>query len=400
MKFSYHTARIAENTLKKFSKKLNPYIQKLEEIAQTPQYYLPESFINLPFDAAQLEKIAALKTTLQTPNLKYILVIGMGGSSLGTKAIYTALQSSISELRKYPKMIFVDTLNPNFSQELQKLLATIGTPEEILINAISKSGETLEVKTNLKFILNYIPNCKDRLIITTAKNSPLWKEYQTQKVPLLEIPSTIGGRYSALSAVGLFPLLMANIDILQLLEGAMKARKNSLEKDPLKNMAVISAITTYLNYKHKKTIAVNLFFDKRLETLGKWYAQLLAESLGKKGKGITPLTSMGPEDLHSTQQLYVGGPKDKFFTIIKTAQKESDFVTKTYTAIINSVEENYKAREIPFTEIELFDISPHTLGEFMQFKMFEILFLAKLLNVNPFDQPNVEEYKKKVIIPA
>ncbi|KKU57245.1 MAG: Glucose-6-phosphate isomerase, partial [candidate division WWE3 bacterium GW2011_GWB1_47_11] len=198
--------------------------------------------------------------------------------------------------------------------------------------------------------------------------------------------------FSVFTAVGLFPLLCANINVVSLLEGAMEIRRLALDEDPKRNTVAMSAIATFLNSRNGKDITNTFLFGPRLESLGKWNIQLIAETLGKEGKGITPTVSIGSNDLHTTYQLYMDGPKDKFFTFVNTHKQDGGVADAIYKAVKGSFAEN----GLPFVELLLDDITEKELGAFMQFKMMEVLYLAKLMGVSPFGQPEVEKYKKAV----
>ena len=199
-------------------------------------------------------------------------------------------------------------------------------------------------------------------------------------------------------------------------------RNICIENDLDQNPALIPATLLFLNLKAQKTINDNFFFAPQLESLGKWYRQLMGESIGKEndidGKtirsGINPTVSIGSTDLHSMGQLYLGGPADKFTTFI-WARNHEDAVSlpknplmpelvpnlhgksaqQIMEAILEGTKTAYSKQEIPYMEIVLAEISAYTLGEFLQFKMIEMMYLGKLMNVNTFDQPNVELYKQE-----
>lgn len=333
-----------------------------------------ESFARLPRDEKTLRETEAAAKKVVAPSLRHILLIGIGGSNLGAKAIYDALYGAFDALEtaRFPKMLFADTVDPEYGNRLQKFLNG-ARPEELLAIAVSKSGATMESVENLK-----LAPAGASIVFITNRGSVWWKEAETRGALCLEIPKDVEGRFSVFSAAGLFPLRSAGIDITALREGA--ARVAPVDALP-------SAATLYLHYRNGKNIHDTFFFHPELESLGKWYRQLLAETCGKDGKGITPTTSVGTTDLHSVGQLYLGGPHDKVTTFVTT--KTSHEVS----AIYEGVKKTYLNHGIPFMEAVLPDLSPRSLGAFMQFKMYEVVFLAKLLGVNPLDQPDVEVYK-------
>ncbi|MFO0780969.1 MAG: hypothetical protein U0519_03745 [Candidatus Gracilibacteria bacterium] len=228
------------------------------------------------------------------------------------------------------------------------------------------------------------------------------------------------GRHSVLSPVGLFPLAAAGIDIENLCEGAAVMRKNCIENDQEENPAMVSASVLFLNAKEGKTINDNFFFAPQLESLGKWYRQLMGESIGKETDregqtvhcGITPTVSLGSTDLHSVGQLYLGGPLDKITTFVWARNVANPMAVPTeqvteglvdnlknqsagniMAAILEGTKTAYSKKKLPYMEVVLPEISAFALGEYLQYKMIEMMYLGKLFNVNTFDQPNVELYK-------
>lgn len=417
MQFKYvDTCQIYENEISFIAKRVAPHIKHFQKISTDKDYSSEESFINLPFDEKNLKQAVALKEKLVSPRLKYIIDIGIGGSNLGTKAVYDALDGffDIIEPQRFPKIIFADTNDPVFLSKLQRFLnKSVVKPEEVIFNVVSKSGKTTETIVNLEILSEGTKFYKERVVVTTVFKTKLWDAAEEINIALLPIPKNISGRFSVLTTVGLFPLLCAGIDVAELIEGAMTAIQKGLEDDIFKNISALSAIITYLNFQNGKTINDSLFFHPELESLGKWYRQLMAESIGKRGTGITPTVSIGSTDLHSMAQLYLGGPRDKFFTLVSTEETRENAVVprallfdladeiknksakEVMDAILSAVRTSFKKRGIPFAEVVLKNLSPKSLGHFMQFKMLEVVYLARLLNVDPFDQPNVEEYKEE-----
>jgi len=424
-----NSARIEESTLKETAKKLEEYRGYLSQIMGIKVYDAPECSINLPVDQDLMAVVKVIKKSKVTKALKYIIVIGIGGSNLGTKAVYDALFGAFDPIEpmRFPKMIFLETCDPQYLERFSDFLKNqIKNPEEILINLISKSGTTTETVANFEIIAAVFNEkfgdeaLHDRLVITTDENSKLWNLAKSKNITTLHLPHDVGGRYSVLSPVGLFPLAAAGIDIESLCEGAATMRKNCIENDLETNPALISAALLFLQAQAGKTINDNFFFAPQLESLGKWYRQLLGESIGKEqdadGKtvhdGITPTVSIGSTDLHSVGQLYLGGPLDKCTTFISVKivpnpmhlpkeQFTDNLVEKLANtsaqnimeAILEGTKMAYSKKELPFMEIVMPEISPFALGEYLQFKMIEMMYLGKLMNVETFNQPNVELYK-------
>ncbi len=436
MLFHYQSSCLLE---KKFINatfsQLSDYLAHLNKVAESGSYNFPESSINLPADENLLQTVIETAKRFGGKKIKYIIDIGIGGSNLGTKAIYDALVGFYDNLEvgRYPKIFFADTTNPVFLSKLVCLIESqVQSPEEIVVNAISKSGGTTETTANMEIILQAVRNKfgndgLKRVVVTSGEGSKFWQGAKSNGVETLALPDTVGGRYSVFSTVGLFPLAVAGFDITALLEGALSVRAQCLLKEVEKNPAIMSAIFLYVHAKEGRVINDNFVFNQELESVGKWYRQLMGESIGKEhdldGKvvhaGITPTVSVGSTDLHSVGQLYLGGPRDKTTTFISAAKNSADvqipssplmpgLVDSIYgknasdimRAILTGVKEAYKKQRLPFVEVQLEEISEYSLGEFLQYKMIEMMYLGKLLNVNTFDQPHVELYKietKKVL---
>lgn len=397
MKFS-HSSLIAEEKIAEAVGNLAFYIKNLKSVAEARNYDFDESSINLPFDGELLEKIKKIKKEKVSRDLKYIVLIGIGGSNLGAKAIYDAIFGcfDILEPRRFPKMIFLDAIDPEFNAKFKIFLKNeVKKTEEILIVIVSKSGETLETKINDELVANVFSKhfgkkAEDRFVVITDFKSKLWRETEEKKSAVLEIPKRVGGRYSIFSSAGLFPLAVCGVDIKKLQDGAKETLKEY-------DSPALSAAIIFLNYQAGKTINDNFFFHPEMESLGKWTRQLMAESLGKDEKGITPTVSIGTTDLHGVFQLNISGPKNKFTTFIRSEKSKGDKKSaEAMKTVFESVKIAYNKNKLPFSEIVLDDVSENSLGRLTQFKMIETMFLAKFFEVNAFNQPSVEEYKKFV----
>jgi glucose-6-phosphate isomerase len=418
------TAKLDPKTYHTLCERTTAFRDALQQAKTDPKYALHEGFARIPFDASIEKEVHELVRALCTPRLKYIFVIGIGGSNLGTKAIYDALKGhfDIYHPDRFPKIIFLDTIDPKHGDEIASFVESIAHPEEYLVHLISKSGTTTESIANFEFLFSHLikvlPSARERVVITAAKNSPLWTAAEEKDIARLSIPETLGGRFSVFSPVGLFPLAAAGIDITALLEGARAATELCLS-DAEDCPATLSAAALATYIEQGLPLYISFFFNPALESLGKWYQQLVAESVGKEHDlnhntvrtGIMPLVAIGSNDLHSVAQLLFGGPQntctqfvyanttdsatvpqDTFFGDIDPQIKGRSF-KEIIEAILNGVQTAYNEHDLPYFQIELETISPHTLGMFMQYKMIEIYYLGKLLDIDPFDQPNVESYK-------
>lgn len=435
MKLSFKTSEaINPDSVFATANKLISYIENLKEIAKKNTYDADEASINLPFDDELLAVIRQAVKEKVSEKLRYIFVIGIGGSNLGTKAVYDALYSFEDMVEQgRPKMFFVDTNNTVIlNTYINKLIPTIKSDEEYLLVTISKSGGTTETIANTEILHNAFREkfgdvSQNRIVVISDEGSKFWEIAGEKNITRLGLPEKVGGRYSVFSAVGMFPLAVIGFDVESFQRGAKDMRDNCLNVDVNNNPAVQSASVLVTALLSDKNINDNFIFNSELEALGKWYRQLLGESIGKEydreGKevrvGITPTVSIGSTDLHSVGQLYLGGPSDKITTFIYSIDKSNDIkipenrifssvvkmingvsTSDIMSAILEGTKIAYNKKQLPFMEVQFETINPYELGAFMQFKMMEMMYLGKLLNVNPFDQPNVEDYKtetKKIL---
>ena len=421
-------AHIADEELRELRERLAPYTELVRHVLKTGGYQEFESSINLPFDAELLAEVLRMRDALHTPLLKYVIVIGIGGSNLGAKALYDALHGAfdVFESDRFPNLVFLDTTSPAFLSHIEKFIDThIASAEEVAVNVISKSGSTTESIANVEIVMNLLRgrfnNAGERLVVTTDTDSLLWNSAKERGIRTLPIPALVGGRFSVLSSVGLFPLSLIGYDIEGLRNGARYVLEDFVLRGSVEQNLSLTAAATLFNAKEKgRIINDNFFFNPELESIGKWHRQLMAESLGKEksldgsviNTGITPIVSIGSVDLHSVAQLYFGGPKDKFTTFVSAGETEDgmrmpdDRLFKTLApelaerspneimrAILDGVKAAYAKNDMPYMEVVLPSVSAHTLGMFLQFNMLSIMYLGKLRNVNAFDQPNVEAYK-------
>ncbi len=408
MKLAYNVelSQVKPREIAKVAKKLEPVIKHLRAVANYTEYDQPQSFINLPFDEENFARCLALKHQFAPRNPKYVILIGIGGSAVGVKAIYDALLGhyDLVEPRRTPKLIVLDTIDDVYLKKTLNFVArNISSPEEVLFVVISASGNTKETCHNQEYVLQKFPQAAQRMVAITEKHSFLWNRAAELGIVSLEIPKKVSGRYGVFSTKGIFPLACLGIDILALAEGAMLARTQALSEISEANSVLTSAAINYIHYQVKKRPIHTMFlFDPRLESLGKWYRQMLAESLGKEENlknqkvnvGITPSIAVATKDFHTMLQLYLGGPNDKFTTFVYAQSDE------VFDKARKGVKTSYIKKNRPFIEFYLSDdaspapFSVKSLGYFMQFKMIETMFWGVLLNINPFDQPEVEDYKK------
>jgi len=317
-------------------------------------------------------------------------IIGMGGSILGTEAIYTFLKHKIKKT-----FFFVNNLKTNITKHKEG---------KILNLIVSKSGNTLETISNSNI---FIDKNDKNIFITERKDSYLRNFANSLKAEIIDHNNFIGGRYSVLSEVGMLPIEL----------GGLNPRKFKQLNFLVKNKNFINALVNNVSntislIKKKKYTSVILNYDEKSENLFKWYQQLLAESLGKKAKGILPVISSMPKDNHSLMQLYLDGPKKSFYTFFYVSNKNSLKIndskilsshrylkSKKLEQILYSqklaTEKTFLRKKIPFRSFEVLMRDEKTMGELFCFFILETILLGRSLGVNPFDQPSVELIKKE-----
>ena len=318
-----------------------------------------------------------------------IRVIGMGGSVLGTEAIYNFLKKKIKK-----KFTFVNNLNSN---------ADYFKDKNINLNLIiSKSGNTLETIANA----NTLIKSKDsNIVITENKNSYLTDLAKKLKAEIFEHKNYVGGRYSVLSEVGMLPAELMNLN-----ENKFKQFNNLIKNKTFTNNLVNNVAATLNLIKSGKYTSVILNYDEKSENLFKWYQQLIAESLGKKSKGILPIISSMPKDNHSLMQLYLDGPKKIFYTFFnvldnRTIQLNDRSIISSHKYLKNqsiekikqsqmlATEKVFRFKKLPFRSFRILKRDEKSLGELFCFFILETILLGRALNVDPFDQPSVELIK-------
>ena len=335
------------------------------------------------------------KITLKKKLHKKILVIGMGGSVLGSKMI-----SSFFGLDK--NYYFLDNLNDVAVNDFIKKDLSMFS-----IFVISKSGKTLETLTNCNIILSHFKKRKKNLyknfIIISEKNNILFNFAKKNNILFFEHNTNLSGRYSVLSDPG---LLMFNLEYKKIILGINSVLKGNLKKDLIRNTA---AILTLMK-KSKIDTHVSLIYSNDLLNYGYWHQQLLAESIGKNGKDFTPIISECPKDHHSIMQLFLDGKRNKFFTFFKTTNKKIDKSIKDHfnqkfknnslnniiNAQFNATISVFKKNFIPFRVILIDQKKPtQNIISLLVYSMMETVILCKALDLNPFNQPAVEAIKKE-----
>ena len=322
-------------------------------------------------------------------------VIGMGGSSLGTQTIYDFLKHKIRK-----NFVFTDNLQTAQIKEKKKYTNLI----------VSKSGNTIETVVNANILIKK----KERnIFITENKDSYLFSLAAKLKSDIIHHNNYIGGRYSVLSEVGMLPA-----ELMGLKASDFRQLNNLIKNKKFINSLISNVSSTLYFIKKKKFNSVIINYDARSENLFNWYQQLIAESLGKKKKGLLPVVSNMPKDNHSTMQLYLDGFKNNFFTFFYVNEPNSEKIknntilssqyylkNKNLSQITlaqrKATENVFKKKNIPFRSFEIKKRDEKTLGELFCFFILETILIGKSMNLNPYDQPAVELIKvetKKLLI--
>ena len=358
----------------------------------------------------QTQDIAALTPIAADSRKRFkdIIILGTGGSSLGGQSLCMLASASS------PRLHFHDNVDP---ATFTKLLAEID-PKTTQVIAISKSGNTAETLMQLLVCIQHWQQknleIKDHFLIITEPGDTAIRELATRyECAILDHPPAIGGRFAAFTLVGLLPALIVGLDAYKIRKGARHILDQlSQTDDPGTYAPLIGALIQKSLMDHDITQSVIMPYIDRLSVFALWYRQLWAESLGKDGKGTTPIRALGTIDQHSQLQLYLDGPKDKFFTLITMNYPENTFMiqdhgfqhsalsifkNKTMGQLIQAEQQatidTLVNNNCPTRVLHLSQLDEEVLGGLMMHYVIETLAMAHLLEVNPFDQPAVEESK-------
>ena len=354
--------------------------------------------------------------TSKNKDIKHLVIIGIGGSSLGLKAIYETLKNS----KDFTKKIhFLESTDPiAIKAELEKVEL-----RNTHFFVISKSGTTIETTAIYKYILGLLSKNKIsqeyKFTYVTDKGSKLEAHAKTKKSFCLFIPKNVGGRFSVLSAVGLAPLMLIEVDVKGLLSGAKQLKDSFFENGYMKDI-ILKKATYYAKNSMKYNINTLFVYSEIFKYFTEWYVQLWGESLGKKqlhssfNVGLTPIGIIGPKDQHSFLQLIVDGLRDKSVTVLKIRNFNYDISIPSvnleelecmenidglsFNSLINLqadsiVESLIKKGDIPIDTIELECINEENLGKFIYYYELLTSLVANMIGVNAYDQPGVEHSK-------
>lgn len=418
MKINFNNALINNDDINKYEDMVKDIHNKLHDNCNSQDDFMGWLDLPINYDKDELEQIKKCAEKVKN-NSKYLLVIGIGGSYLGARAVIEALTSTFYNLRENsPIILYVgNNLSTSYINDIIKIIEN----DDFSINVISKSGTTTEpaiaFRIFKKILENkYGNNASERIFVTTDEEKgalhTIAKEnnYQTFK-----IPNNIGGRYSVLTAVGLFPIAVANINVDKLLNGAIKAYNKYNNSNLNENDCYKYAVIRNLLYHKDKNIEIFASYEPRLHYFIEWLKQLFGESEGKDGKGIFPVGVEFTTDLHSLGQYIQDGRRNLFETVLNIENiNENIIMTKEDNNLdnLNYLEGltldyiNHKAMEgtidahvsndVPNILINIEKLDEETIGELIYFFELACAMSGFILNVNPFNQPGVEKYKQNM----
>ena len=375
---------------KSFKKKTS--VSKIKKIWKSLAYEFSEGNNDLLLSLSKKYKYSFKFSNLKKyKKLKLFQIIGMGGSSLGAQAIYDFLSDKVKKI-----FLFTNNITPNKNLKIK---------EKKLNIIISKSGNTLETISNL----NSQKIKKNCLFITENRQSYLRNLAYNLQSEVIDHNNFIGGRYSVLSETGMVPAYLMGLD-----PNKFKQFDNLIKNKKFINCLINNTSSLLKLHNQNKKNSIILNYDESSNDLFYWYQQLVAESLGKRSKGILPIVSSVPKDNHSVMQLYLDGFKDNFFTFFyvkenSTQKIDNSSVLKTHNYLKNksmsdilfaqfrATQKVFVKKNIPFRTFVIKKRDEKTLGELFTFFILETILLAKAMKINPFDQPAVELIKQETL---
>jgi glucose-6-phosphate isomerase len=416
-----------------FSKKAQDYLSRLVVPEQLKTYIVdilpgalkdfsyqsPESALALPFDGVYQEKVKTILKEKVAVVPQYIFFLGMGGSSLGARALYEhwTVDWFSQSLANGPQIIFFDNLDQNKLSSFDGWLdAKVTKPEEVLLLVSTKSGTTSETLAMGNILFGAltrrfgVAEAANRTVVITEEGSPLWQEAVNKKITSLSVPHAVSGRFSVFSPSNMTPFIAADWGVVhEEMSRAKNISESFLSTDVEKNSALAHALVVHQALLDGNVRYEHFFCHTSFLYTGKWCMQLVAESLGKKKEGVPyPSVFINSTDMHSLLQENIEGPQN-FYTLF-TASRGKVPLTIGETLVSGTLsqkspvdlletsaraaQEVYESLDRPFATLTLNALDG--LGGFMQWKMAETMFLGVLLGVNAFNQPGVELYKKRL----
>lgn len=382
-------------------------------------------WVNLPtnYDEEEFDRIKKSAKKIQSDS-DYLVVVGIGGSYLGARAVIEALNNNFTnfmskEEHTLPKIIFAgNSISSTYLSELVDFLKD----KEFSINVISKSGTTTEPAIAFRVLKELLENkytkeiAKTRIYATTDKSRGALKTLADKEgYETFVVPDNVGGRYSVLTAVGLLPIAVSGIDIDCIMKGAKDAQDEFAKTDIMQNDAVLYAIMRNILYRKGKSIEILVNYEPQMMFFNEWFKQLYGESEGKDQKGIFPASVVFSTDLHSMGQFIQDGSRNIFETVINIGKPKSDIVIKSDEQDLDGLNYiagktldfvNNKAMDatmlahidggVPNFVVNIESLNGYNLGYLIYFFEYACGISGYINSVNPFDQEGVEDYKKNM----
>ena len=423
LKLDLKNVGIKESAILKYSKEVADIHQELHEKINDENEFL--GWLELPtkYNKKEFKKIKECAQKIQE-NSDILLVIGIGGSYLGARAVIEALTNTFYNLqekgiRKTPQIIYVgNNLSPNYINDVIELIGN----KDFSINVISKSGTTTEPAIAFRIFRELLEakydleEARNRIYVTTDKERGALKQLATrEKYETFVIPENVGGRYSVLTAVGLLPIAVAGVDIDKLMKGARFAQDKYCDEDLKYNECYQYAVARNILYKEDKNIEILANYEPKMHYMIEWWKQLYGESEGKDEKGIFPTGADFTTDLHSLGQYIQEGRRNLFETVLRIEKADNDILINIDEDNLDGLNYlvgksldfvNKKAMEgtiqahvdgdVPNILITMQELNEETLGQLIYFFELACAMSGRILGVNPFNQPGVEKYKKNM----
>ena len=423
IKVDFENSLVTSKNIMEYSDEIQKIHKELSDRANSKSDFC--GWLNLPSkpNKRELEKIKKCAKKIQEDSDVFV-VIGIGGSYLGARAVIEALTNSFYNMqdkavRKFPQIFYVgNNLSSTYINDLIELIQD----KDISINVISKSGTTTEPAIAFRIFRNLleskygIKEAQKRIYVTTDKTKGALRELSEEEgYETFVIPDNVGGRYSVLTPVGLLPIAVAGIDIDKLLDGARFAQEKYSDSNLKYNDCYKYAVARNILYNQKKSLEILACYNPKLHYMVEWWKQLFGESEGKDGEGLFPAGVEFTTDLHSLGQYIQDGPRMMFETVIWINKEDSDIKINLEDDNLDGL--NYLAGKsvnfvnnkamlgtvqahvdggVPNILIKIDKLDAETLGHLIYFFEKACAVSGMILGVNPFNQPGVEKYKSNM----
>ncbi len=423
LKLNYDTSGVSDKEIMKYKDKVTKIHKKIHEKAEDEKDFL--GWLELPtnYDKKEFERIKKAATRIKKTSDVFV-IIGIGGSYLGARAVIEALTNtffnSVSRrIRKAPQIIYAgNNINPNYIHDILDFIQD----KDISINVISKSGTTTEPAIAFRIFrelleTKYKPEeVRKRIYVTTdAHHGALKNLADTEGYETFVIPDNVGGRYSVLTAVGLLPIAVAGIDIDKLMDGARAAQEKYSDSNLKYNECYKYAVIRNILYKYYKNTEILVNYEPKLHYFSEWWKQLFGESEGKELKGIFPAGVDFTTDLHSMGQYIQEGRRNLFETVINIENSKNDIKIKADEDNIDGLNflagktmdyinkkamegtiEAHVSGDVPNIVLNMEKLDAENMGSIIYFFEKACAVSGMILDVDPFNQPGVEAYKNNM----